>query len=355
MKLLITGICGFVGSVLARELPSLLGKCEVFGIDNLSRAGSEVNRGTLRKARVPVFHGDLRNPSDLENLPRVDWVIDAAANPSVLAGVSGGVSSRQLIEHNLIGTANVLEFCKRHSAGLVMLSTSRVYSCCALAGIPMRVEKDAYAPELSGYCAPGLSVNGVAENFSTTAPLSLYGAAKLASEIIAAEYGKAFGFPVVIDRCGVLAGAGQFGKADQGIMAFWMHSHKWKRPLRYIGFGGQGFQTRDFLHPNDLARLIVKQMRGPGHLQGVYNVSGGISHALSLANLTSWCDVRFGGHPVGAEAAERPFDVPWLVLDSAAARAAWSWQPQTSLEDILRGVADHAESHPEWLDLSSET
>src|SRR5207247_9786355 len=60
---------------------------------------------------------------------------------------------------------------------------------------------------------------------STTPPVSLYGSTKLASEFIALEYGGAFGLPVWINRCGVLAGAGQFGTPDQGIFAFWINSY----------------------------------------------------------------------------------------------------------------------------------
>ncbi len=83
-------------------------------------------------------------PSDLETLPAADWVIDAAANPSVLAGVDGRTSSRQLIEHNLHGTLNLLEYCKRHKAGFILLSSSRVYSIPALAGLPLRAEGPAF-------------------------------------------------------------------------------------------------------------------------------------------------------------------------------------------------------------------
>ena len=59
------------------------------------------------------------NPSDFESLPAVDWVIDAAANPSVLAGVDNRSSSRQVIEHNLYGTVNLLEALQADSAGLI--------------------------------------------------------------------------------------------------------------------------------------------------------------------------------------------------------------------------------------------
>jgi CDP-paratose 2-epimerase len=84
--------------------------------------------------------------SDLENLPAADWVIDAAANPSVLAGVDGRSSSRQLIEHNLHGTLNLIEYCKRHKAGFILLSSSRVYSIPALASLPLRAEGPRFIP-----------------------------------------------------------------------------------------------------------------------------------------------------------------------------------------------------------------
>ena len=131
MIVLITGVCGFVGSILARELALRLEGLEILGLDNLSRPGSEQNRQLLQRNGVRFFHADMRNAADMESLPRADWVIDAAANPSVLAGVSGS-SSRQVMEHNLSATLQLAEYCKRHGAGIIMLSTSRVYSLSAL-------------------------------------------------------------------------------------------------------------------------------------------------------------------------------------------------------------------------------
>ena len=139
MKLLITGICGFVGSSLAKCLLERREELSIYGIDNLMRPGSETNRRKLQTLGVRFFHGDIRAASDFEALPAADWVIDAAANPSVLAGVTGGFSSRQLFEHNLAGILNVLEYCKAHKAGLLLLSTSRVYSIPALVSLPLRV------------------------------------------------------------------------------------------------------------------------------------------------------------------------------------------------------------------------
>ena len=71
-------------------------------------------------------------------------MIDAAANPSVLAGVNGQSSTRQLFEHNLASLVNILEYCKTQAAGLLLLSSSRVYSIEALAALPLRVEDSAF-------------------------------------------------------------------------------------------------------------------------------------------------------------------------------------------------------------------
>jgi len=352
MKILITGICGFVGSTLARAFRQSREGCEIFGVDSLIRPGSEQNRGALKRDEIDVRHADLRAASDFEGLPAADWVIDAAANPSVLAGADGRTSSRQLLEHNLLGTINMLEYCKRHGSGFVLLSTSRVYSIEALSRVSVEVQDNAFVPAPGADEVPGLSSAGVAETFSTAPPLSLYGASKLASETLALEYGDAFGFPVWINRCGVLAGAGQFGFAEQGIFSFWIHSWARRKPLKYIGFGGQGHQVRDCLHPRDLVPLLQRQMDASTAECRVCNFSGGASSAMSLAQLSMWCAERFGARDVGSMPEVRQYDIPWLVLDSGRAREMWGWEPQTAVKDVLEEIATFADGHPEWLDLS---
>src|SRR5687767_12750693 len=235
MKILISGVCGFVGSNLAHGLLDNVAAREIIGLDNLSRPGSQLNIAPLRKRGVAVCHADLRSPSDLESISDVDWIIDASANPSVLAGVDGTTSSRQLIEHNLHTTVNLLEVAKRCRAGFTLLSTSRVYSVKSLSEIPVVAgENDAFGPDPAVPLPEGVSERGIAESFSTAAPVSLYGASKLASETIALEYGEAFDFPVWINRCGVLAGAGQFGHPEQGIFSFWINAYLRRHRLKYI-------------------------------------------------------------------------------------------------------------------------
>jgi len=355
VKILISGICGFVASTLAKTLLEYQSGLQLFGLDNFIRSGSETNKESLRALGVRLFYGDLRSASDLEMLPAVDWVIDTAANPSVLAGLDGRTSSRQLVEHNLYGTINLLEYCKHHGAGFILLSTSRVYSIQPLASLPVVVENDAYRPNPEVSLPPGLLPDGVGETFPTNPPVSLYGNTKLACETLALEYGETFSFPIWINRCGVLAGAGQFGHPDQGIFAYWINCYMRKRPLKYIGFDGQGYQVRDCLHPRDLVSLIQKQMAAgfDATREKIINVSGGTASAISLRQLSNWCAEKFGPHKVLGDPNPRRFDIPWMVLSSAKAANLWEWRPDVRLYSILDEIAEHAQKHPNWLELST--
>jgi CDP-paratose 2-epimerase len=352
MRILITGICGFVGSTIAMRLRETSEKSEVFGFDNFARPGSELNRLPLRHFGIKAHHADLRSRSDIEVLRKADWVIDAAANPSVLAGVDDKTSSRQVVEHNLSGTINLLEYCKRHRAGLVLLSTSRVYSVKALSKLKVVVDGNAYRPDPDAL-PRGVSAAGVSEDFSADPPVSLYGATKLASECMALEYGEAFDFPVWVNRCGVLAGAGQFGRADQGIFSYWINSWLRRKPLKYIGFEGRGYQVRDCLHPADLVPLLKKQMSTQSASRRIFNIGGGTANSLSLAQLSDWCSKRFEPMEIVADRKARPFDIPWMVLDSRRAFDKWGWKVQTPIESLLDEIAAHGKSHPDWLESSA--
>jgi CDP-paratose 2-epimerase len=349
MKVLITGICGFVGSRLALALMDRVEGVQVFGIDNLSRAGSEGNRQLLSSRGIRFIHGDLRAASDVEALPVCDWVIDAAANPSVLAGVDGKSSPRQLYEHNLGGTLNILEYCRNTKAGLFLLSSSRVYSVRDLAALPMQARDNAFHLDSGKTDVAGVGELGITEQFPVRQPISLYGATKLSSEIMALEYGASFQFPVWVNRCGVLAGSGQFGTAEQGIFSYWLHAHAARLPLRYIGFEGKGYQVRDAFHPDDLAELIGIQMRVESSPDAIFNVAGGLENSMSLAQLTVWCNERFGTHSPSPDNRPRPFDIPWMVMDYRRTQNTFGWKPKRSLLSILDEIAEHVRGNPSWL------
>jgi CDP-paratose 2-epimerase len=228
-----------------------------------------------------------------------------------------------------------------------------VYSIQALKSLPLKHTADAFYLDHTAELPAGVSARGIAIDFSTHAPVSLYGGTKLACEAMALEYGEAFEFPVWIDRCGVLAGPGQFGTPEQGIFAYWVNAHLHRRPLRYIGFDGTGKQVRDALHPRDLAALLDLQMRRERTGgQRIYTAGGGPENAVSLAQLTAWCDARFGAFEVAGDRNERPYDIPWVVMDNTGCERHFGWQPDTPIKELLEEIAVHAEANPDWLERS---
>ena len=85
----------------------------------------------------------------------------------------------------------------------------------------------------------------------------------------------------------------------------------------------------------------------------IANFGGGTASACSLRQLSDWCRAQLGEHAVAADPAPRPFDLPWLVLDTAKARRLWSWAAATSREQICAEIAAHAATHPDWLERSA--
>jgi CDP-paratose 2-epimerase len=264
-RVLVTGGAGFVGSNLAVALAERRSEWEVVALDNLRRRGSELNLPRLAEAGVRFVHGDVRARADLMDLDAIDALIECSAEPSALAGLRGNAS--YVVDANLVGAHNCLELAARDGAQFLFLSTSRVYPYATLdrAGYregPTRFELE---PEQE---LPGLSGEGVSEGFPLEGPRTLYGATKLAAELLVAEYRASCGLRAAIDRCGVIAGPWQMGKDDQGVFTYWLLGHYFGRDLRYIGYGGTGKQVRDVLHVDDLADLIEDQLLRPEHWDG---------------------------------------------------------------------------------------
>ncbi|MBX3178502.1 MAG: NAD-dependent epimerase/dehydratase family protein [Candidatus Hydrogenedentes bacterium] len=343
-SILVTGGAGFVGSSLALGLKARFGAPRVVALDNLRRRGSELNLSRLRAGGVDFLHGDIRVAADLEEAGGFDLLIECSAEPSVLAGFQG--SPRYVIDTNLTGTLNCLEAARRHGAALIFLSTSRVYPLAALRGLAC-VEAETRLELAPDQSLAGASARGVAEDFPLEGSRSLYGATKLASELMMLEYLAMYGLRGIVNRCGVLTGPWQMGKADQGVVVLWAARHLYGGPLSYIGFGGQGKQVRDILHIDDLTDLIYRQIDQLDALSGrTFNVGGGRPVSVSLRELTALCAAETGrSMEIGSELADRPADVPLYLTDHARVTEATGWRPELTAEatvaSVCRWIRDH--------------
>jgi CDP-paratose 2-epimerase len=341
MRILITGGAGFVGGALARYFQRSAEGNTVVVLDNLRRRGSDWNLQGLIAEGVTFVHGDVRNPADLEALDGTfDVMIEASAEASVHAGVAS--SPRYVLDTNLIGAMNCLEFAHNRCGGFVFLSSSRIYSIEPLTQLPLTTMPTRLDIQGQNCCVAGLSSRGIAEDFSCNSHRSYYGATKLAAELLCQEYAAEAGLPVVINRCGVIAGPGQFGKTDQGVFTLWVARHHFGRPLKYTGFGGKGLQVRDLLHSDDLCDLIARQLNSWRQVSGeTFNIGGGRAGAVSLQEYTALCEETVGRTVTIAEdATTSPVDIPWYISDHSKITDLLGWTPKKQPKKIVEDIAE---------------
>ena len=336
-RLLITGGAGFVGSNLAVSLAARHPEWEIVVLDNLYRRGSELNLPRLREAGVEFVRGDVREPEDLAGVGRISALIECSAEPSVMSGVDGDTG--YLVHTNLTGAYNCLELARRDGAFVVFLSTSRVYP--VQPQVDLRLEEAETRFEIAaGQDLPGVSPAGISEDFPLEGARTLYGATKLAAELLIEEYRTGLGVPAVIDRCGVIAGPWQMGKVDQGVFTHWMLAHHFRNPLSYIGFGGHGKQVRDLLHVEDLVDLVERQLLAPADWDGrTVNVGGGRECSLSLRETTAICRELTGNEvPIEPVAQTRAGDVPIYLSDCGKIFGLDEWRPRRGAEQVLTDI-----------------
>jgi CDP-paratose 2-epimerase len=356
MRVLITGGAGFVGASLGISLAARHPDWELVAYDNLHRRGSELNLARLDAAGIRFVKGDVRDPDGLREIKGIDALIECSAEPSALAGADG--ETAYTVHTNLTGAYNCLELARRDGAQLLFLSTSRVYPIRAQSELHYDEAETRFeiAPEQA---VPGAGPAGISEDFPLEGARTLYGATKLAAELLIEEYADGFGLRTVVDRCGVITGPWQMGKVDQGVFAFWVFHHHFGLPLSYIGFGGGGKQVRDLLHVDDLTDLVDEQVSDPERWAGfVGNVGGGRDNSLSLLEATEICRELTGNEiPIERVPETRQGDVPIFLADCARLFELTDWRPsrdpRQTLADIQQWTAANESSLVETLGLNA--
>lgn len=320
-------------------------------LDNLVRRGSETNVPALRKMGIEFLHGDIRDSEDLLHLPdNTEVIIECSAQPSVVSGYQNPVYD---FRTNVEGVIHCLEFCRTRGAGMIFLSSSRVYPADRINDLP-RTEKgtrwdwenESPADRLPEGFDP---VRGISARFSMDGPSkTIYGASKAAADFFCQEYADAFDVPVLINRCGVIAGQGQFGIITQGWFTFWAISCLFDRPLTYFGYKGK--QVRDILFIEDLCALVNLQLNRMRELSGqVWNVGGGRENSISLIEATSLMEKLMNKKMHVASSDEvRRRDMIIYITDNSDVSRTWQWSPRVSLEQgaekIVSWVRDNREA-----------
>jgi CDP-paratose 2-epimerase len=338
LTILITGGCGFIGSNLCILLKEKYPHYTIIAFDNLKRRGSELNIPRLQERGISFIHADIRNTEDLKMQTSLDFIIDAAAEPSVSSGLEGG-SFNYVINTNLSGTINTLELAARHKARFIFLSTSRIYPISYLEKIQY-TEGDTRFEIGPDQQLQGVGINGINEDFPLNKARSVYGATKLASELMIEEFREFFGVDYVINRCGVVAGPYQMGKVDQGVIALWMARYYWKKDISYFGYNGKGKQVRDVLHIQDLFALMDYELHHFDEVSGqTFNAGGGNASSVSLKELSGIC-ASITGNTVKEHAVpdNRKGDIPIYITDNARISSTTGWAPVKTVPEIATDI-----------------
>ena len=169
------------------------------------------------------MHGDVRERDDLLALEPVQAIVECSAEPSVLAGMGSGADF--VVQTNLLGAHNCFELARRDGAQVVFLSTSRVYPVAPQLELSAARGADALRARARAAAGGRVASTGSPRTSRSPGARTLYGATKLAAELLLTEYADAFGIRATIDRCGVIAGPWQMGKVDQGVFTHWLLAH----------------------------------------------------------------------------------------------------------------------------------
>jgi len=281
-KILITGSSGLVGS----ELVAFFAQrgWMVYGLDNNMRAEFFGPQGDTKSVReylektIPNFsflEGDVRDRKKV-----IEWiasicpeaVVHAAAQPS------HDLASRRPFDDfdvNALGTLNLLEACRRAvpESSFVFLSTNKVYGDGPnrLPLVELETRFDFQHSE---------DIFGISERMSVDSVThSLFGASKLAADILVQEYGRYFGMPSCCLRCGCVTGPRHKGVELHGFLNYLIKCNVYRVP--YTIYGYKGKQVRDNIHAWDVASFIEQFIEKP-KISAVYNMGGGRPNSISI-------------------------------------------------------------------------
>ena len=282
-KLVITGSSGLIGSEVCYYFSRELGY-EIHGIDNNQRAVFFGPQGDTRwnQQRLQIeLKGFVHHELDIRDRQGVlemvaqikpDAIVHAAAQPSHDRAAAIPFDD---FDTNAVGTLNILEAARRAcpEAPFVHMSTNKVYgdrpNTIALKEFETRWD----------YADPAY-IQGISEDFSIDqSKHSLFGASKVAADVIVQEYGRYFGMPTCCLRGGCLTGPNHSGVELHGFLSYLVKCNLEEKEYRVFGYKGK--QVRDNIHSLDVARFMAAFVQAP-RVAEVYNLGGGKDNSCSI-------------------------------------------------------------------------
>lgn len=346
--LLVTGSSGLIGSEVVSHFCSL--GWRVCGVDNNMRADffgpagdTRWNTRRLRQAHASFEHRDLdiRNREGIAELLRQlrpDAIVHTAAQPSHDLAASRPFDD---FEVNACGTLNLLEAARQHcpQAPFVHMSTNKVYG-----DAPNGIKLAELATRWD-YADPAYA-HGIAETFTIDqSKHSLFGASKVAADVMVQEYGRYFGMPTCALRGGCLTGPNHSGVELHGFLSYLVKCNLEGREYRVFGYKGK--QVRDNIHSHDVARFMAAFIAAP-RAGEVYNLGGGKANSCSILEAFALAEKFTGRKQVHTYVDQnRIGDHICYYSDLRKMRAHYpSWDITISLEETIRQIVEAWRARP---------
>jgi CDP-paratose 2-epimerase len=343
MKTLIIGGAGFVGYNLATYLKNQ--NYDVIIADNLVRRGSELSIPKFKKQDIKFFHCDIRNKEDILNLPEVDLVLNCAAQPSAI-----NYSNPEFdFTNNTRALVNVLEFCRKNKTPLIFWSTNKCYSGDLINSVPYEKVQRKFVWNKKDFILNGWTEKGFNESLNVNGKdHSIYGASKIAADLLVQEWADAYNIPMICNRFSCLAGPNQWGKAEQGWVTWFAIANELELPIEVFGF--EGNQVRDCLFSEDLNILIEKQMQKINKYRGeIFNVGGGIENHMSVNEAIDILNDNKKFKDIIYHEKVRRADQAIYISDITKVSFEFNWKPKVSIADGYNQILTWVKTNKEIL------
>jgi CDP-paratose 2-epimerase len=340
---LVTGSAGLIGSEACKRFHAE--GLDVVGIDNDMRArffGAEAstdeNRQRLEStlARYRHFNADIRNAGEIGRIfeqfaGAIEVVVHTAAQPSHDWAAREPLTDFSV---NALGTLHLLEAARAHcpEAVFIFTSTNKVYGDTPNQ-LPLIELETRWEIQDGHLFAPGIDETMSIDQTKH----SLFGASKVAADVLVQEYGRYFGMKTVCFRGGCLTGPSHAGAELHGFLAYLMRCAVTGRSYRVLGYKGK--QVRDNIHSHDLVEAFWQFFRRPRQGE-VYNLGGSRHSNCSMLEAIALCE-EISGRKLDWTYVEdnRIGDHIWWISDVRKFQAHYpGWKYRYGLRDILEEI-----------------